>query len=442
MRPLPSLALALSLLAAPPAPCAAPKDARALVERAVKAQGGLEKLQTIKATHARVRGYYRDHRESFTAEVHTQSPGKMRMALTFKGGALLAGPHTLVVNGKRAWLHSGGMTQELDQETVRRTNEESYGDHVSTLVPLLTQKGFTLTALGESEVEGKPVAGVKVAAAGKPEVSLYFSRESGLLVKSAHRAPEPGTGAPVLQETFFRTYIGPGKPAADEALLARAKVPTDGPGLLAYLREAVPDEATRRKAEALVTQLGDASFARRKKASAELIALGPAAVPFLRQARKLPDIEVARRAEKCLEKIGDGPGGASLGAVVRRLAARQPEGAAEALLQFYPWAPSDETAEDALAGLALLTRDGKHPESAVVAALNDRDPRRREAAAAVLGKDGGAYLNRPGRRLLLDGVRRPGLVQILRGGRLRTDYETLEYHVLNRLDDKLFERPE
>ena len=76
-------------------------------------------------------------------------------------------------------------------------------------------------------------------------------------------------------------------------------------------------------------------------------------------------------------------------AVVRALAAVKPDGTAEALLEYLPYAEDEKVeqeVEDALATVAL--RDGK-PESAVVRALTDETPIRRSAAAAVLCRVGG-----------------------------------------------------
>ena len=44
-------------------------------------------------------------------------------------------------------------------------------------------KGYRFTLLGESKVQGKPAAGLKVACPEQRDVCLWFDRESGLLVK-------------------------------------------------------------------------------------------------------------------------------------------------------------------------------------------------------------------------------------------------------------------
>jgi hypothetical protein len=419
-----------------------PKDARVIIERAVQAQGGLDKLEQIKASRSRIKGYFHNYKEHFFGEVFNKSPDKLRMILTFKGAAAGGGPRTLIVNGDKGWLQFDGMIEPFDEEAVRRTKKEAYADRVATLVPLLKEKQFVLAVHGKVKVDDIAAVSVKVSAEGKPEVLLYFSNESGLLIKEAHRRIDPDSNQDVLQETYYRSYRLLDSSTEDEQLLKEAKIPTDGPGLLAYLQGRIPSEAARKEIEDLVRQLGDGNFGKRQKASAALIAAGPRAAPFLQQARKLPDKEIARRAEMCLQKIGDSPDLNRVAAAVRLITVRRPPGAAEVLLKLYPWAPGESTAEDILAGLASLTQEGKKADPGIEQGLTDPDPRIREAAAAALGRDRGAYLNRLGRKVLLPGVRLPRLVHIFRDGQRRMDYETIEYHVVNGLDEKLFKRPE
>ena len=92
-------------------------------------------------------------------------------------------------------------------------------------------------------------------------------------------------------------------PAADEQLLQRAQLGTDGPALLAYFRQRTVGDADRQRIEGLIRQLGDPSYALRERATTELVACGLPAIGPLRQAQDNPDVEVARRAERCLERI-------------------------------------------------------------------------------------------------------------------------------------------
>src|SRR5438105_2095194 len=105
-----------------------------------------------------------------------------------------------------------------------------------------------------------------------------------------------------------RTAAEPGPTADDERTLRAAHVGTDVPSLLEFFRKRTINDLDSNRIEKLIAQLGDDSFNVRQKASAELVALGNVAVPLLSQATRSDDIEVVRRAEKCLQLIQAGPG--------------------------------------------------------------------------------------------------------------------------------------
>jgi outer membrane protein assembly factor BamB len=191
---------------------------------------------------------------------------------------------------------------------------------------------------------------------------------------------------------------GTARPADDdERTLKQAGVATDDAGLLGFFRTSGPSEDDIR---ALIGKLGDDSFEVREKASAALVTLGPPAEPFLRQALKSGDAEIARRAEDCLKHIGSGTPAAVVSAAARLLARRKPAGAAEALLAYLPRAAGEASEEDVRAALAAVAvRDGK-AEPALVKALEDKSPARRGAAAAALAR-GGARDSLPAVRKLL-----------------------------------------
>src|SRR5262249_40731342 len=151
----------------------------------------------------------------------------------------------------------------------------------------------------------------------------------------------------------------------------------------------------------LIRAMGDDRFRAREHASAQLASLGTRAVPLLRVALSNQDLEVARRAERCLDTIEETPTEPLLTSAARLVAARKPDGADGVLLDYLQSAEKDylvEAALDALAGVAV--REGK-PAPAVLDALVHRSPERRAAAAVALVR-AGAPESRPAVRRLLD----------------------------------------
>ena len=191
----------------------------------------------------------------------------------------------------------------------------------------------------------------------------------------------------------------------DEKTLKAAGLATDGPALLKFFRDRTPSTEKRDRLSALVRQLGSRSFAARKKASQELAAAGELALPFLKQALKDPDIEVIRRAEACIEEIERVPRAVLNGSAVRLLGLRRPDGAAEVLLAYLPFADWDEIGADALRTLRRVglkgAADKAAPVAALLAAATNKETRCRAAAASVLGHAGPAH-RKPLARLLAD----------------------------------------
>src|SRR5262249_52133111 len=99
-----------------------------------------------------------------------------------------------------------------------------------------------------------------------------------------------------LAITFILALIGgsarSGEPTPDERLLTEHKMPTDGPGLLAFVRQLVIDDKLETRLKKLVKQLGDDDFDAREEASRLLTAAGAPARPFLREALTATDAEV------------------------------------------------------------------------------------------------------------------------------------------------------
>jgi hypothetical protein len=183
----------------------------------------------------------------------------------------------------------------------------------------------------------------------------------------------------------------------DERTLKQAGVAIDDAGLLGFFRQA---SAADRDILALIKQLGDDAFDVREKASANLIALGPVAVPFLREALRSEDAEIVRRAETCLKHIGTGTPAAVVSAAARLLARRKPPGAADVLLSYLPRVAGERAESDIRAALAAVAVHDGRADAALLQALADKSAERRAAAAAALAR-GGARDRLPAVRKLL-----------------------------------------
>jgi hypothetical protein len=175
--------------------------ALALIEKAVKAQGGADRLARAAVASRGGKGALtlRGADLTFTTEEVLNLPAQIRIKNEANKTVLVR-----VLNGDKGWLQSaGGVTAEMPRERLVEIQEEAYVWWLVTLAPLL-KDDFDLDVLPEIKVEGRPAAGVKVTARNRPDASLYFDKESGLLVKIARRARE--TGIELDKEYFYSDY--------------------------------------------------------------------------------------------------------------------------------------------------------------------------------------------------------------------------------------------
>jgi HEAT repeat protein len=171
--------------------------------------------------------------------------------------------------------------------------------------------------------------------------------------------------------------------------------------LLKYLRDRTPDVGPERIPE-LVAQLGSKSFRVREKAEQDLITLRGLSVPLLERALQHRDIEVRRRAERCLSAIRSEAGAGDAAANVRLLTVRRPAGVMQTLIAYVAFATSETVEDEVRQALRNLARRDSVAVRLLLAALEDRVPRRRSVAAAVLAEVATAEQLPALRKLLAD----------------------------------------
>jgi hypothetical protein len=415
---------------------------RAILEKALKASGGGVFQERQPAVHYKMRGKIplgvgAKEDMPFTGEVFTQPNSDFRYTIDLSvAGNPINVTMTLIGNKGRRIV--AGSVEAVDEAGLEELKLGRYYDRVTSLYPVLNDKGYSLKSLGESKVNEVPVVGVQVSSAGRPDIKLYFHKTTGLMVKTEYRAKSGGERE-MLHENYYDDWREPDYTKADMELLRAAKIPTDETKLTEFLRKQMPATGDAAKIKTLIKQLGDESFSARVQASKELTAIGAAAVAQLREAAESSDPEIKKRAKECLKQIGSQLDEGTVAAAIRLTARRRSPGAAELLLD---WAA--RTGEDAIgrevrdALVAVAFADGK-PVAALTAALEDKDPVRRAAAAAALGKDGQTADQRPGRRIYLTGVKFPmKAVQHQNSAKiLEREYTTIEF--FNRFDESVLQ---
>ena len=191
-----------------PSAAFAQDGARAIVEKAIRAQGGESKLAKLKTMRIKVEGRTDlvpgQPNLPFTIEDTWQMPNQYKTSSTLEvQGRRFT--QTQVIIGDKGWIQSDGQAQDLPKEAVTEIREQKYAEDLDRFA-FLKEKGIEISVLDEIKVDEMPAVGVLVKSKGHRDVKLYFDKTSGLLVKRDQRVLDPSSGKEVRQEVIFSDY--------------------------------------------------------------------------------------------------------------------------------------------------------------------------------------------------------------------------------------------
>lgn len=187
------------------APARAADGPKAIVEKAIKAHGGADKLNKYPAHRATIKGTI--SAMGMDLELKAESVAMYPDKAKVKGVISIGGQEITLVqiaNGGKLSVNINGMAVPLDDDKLAEAKAGVYVTGLTQLTPLLTDK-FTLKAGTEAAVDGKPAVGVVVSKDGQKDVTLYFDKESGKLVKTVRKAKDD-EGSEVDRETVYSDY--------------------------------------------------------------------------------------------------------------------------------------------------------------------------------------------------------------------------------------------
>lgn len=173
---------------------------RQIVDKALKAAGGADKLAKFPCATFKEKGTYYGQGQGLPYE------GVYAVQLPDRFSMEIQGVFKLVVNGKQGWTKTGDATKEMTAEELDVSKGNLYHGWVASLVPL-KDKEYKLSEFGADTINGRPAVGVNVNREGRHTVTLLFDKETGLLLKSSTtvRSPENGNKE-VVEELFFSEY--------------------------------------------------------------------------------------------------------------------------------------------------------------------------------------------------------------------------------------------
>lgn len=182
------------------------ETARDVIEKAIAAHGGQERLAAVRADKVKLRGTLHAGGSAlpFTNELALQLPGQLKSVVTLTETNRT---HTVVhlLDNDRATILLDGQPQPVGSAHLTQLRQTLQLEQALRLVPLLNDPAFTLHLLPEVRYNDQVYVGVRVAGRGQRDLKLFFDRASGLLVKAEHALDGPG-GKDVLQEAFYGDY--------------------------------------------------------------------------------------------------------------------------------------------------------------------------------------------------------------------------------------------
>jgi hypothetical protein len=182
-------------------------DAKAILDKAIKALGGEEKLSTFKAATWKGKGkvFAMDNEIEYSGEWAVQAPDRLRVVIKgeFMGQAF---KRTQVLNGDKAY------SKTSDEDTMTRDKDgvaESKRDFQMLWIPAtilpLRGKAFKLETLGDEKIGDTPAVGLKVTGPGGKDFRIYFDKKTRLPIKMAAKVKAMG-GEEVDQEWLYSDF--------------------------------------------------------------------------------------------------------------------------------------------------------------------------------------------------------------------------------------------
>jgi hypothetical protein len=170
--------------------------AKAILDRAIKALGGEEKLAKIDAFSWKAKVRFGPAGQEMDAEAIFKGIDHMRRAY---------GVNLVVLAGDKGWRKVRGATRELSDEFIANEKQSTYLQVIPIILLPIKRDDFRYEVADEGKVGDKPAFALKISAPDGKDFTLFFDKETGLPVKEVARLDIPG-GREAIAETTFSDY--------------------------------------------------------------------------------------------------------------------------------------------------------------------------------------------------------------------------------------------
>ncbi len=177
-----------------------------VLDKAIAAVGGQEKLSKAKAIAWKSKAKVTIEGNENELKIEGTLEGIDHYRSQFEGdfnGNTFQG--VTVLSGDKGWRKFGPNIMPLDEDAIANEKRTIYLVACHMNLIHLKDKGFKLEPAPGADVDGKPADAIKVTGPDGKEATLYFDKESGLLVRQVARVTG-WMGDEYTQEATFRDH--------------------------------------------------------------------------------------------------------------------------------------------------------------------------------------------------------------------------------------------
>src|SRR5262245_49640472 len=178
-------------------------ECKPVLEKAIKAMGGADKLNKLMAGTWKAKTTANDNGKELVLLTEGTWQGRNQIKLDADiqvgGGSQKA---TLVVNGENSWLKHGDKTDDAPKEIAQFIKNFSYAMRMPQLLTQLQDKEFALSPLGELKIDTIEAAGIKITHKDYKEVRVYFDKKEGTPIKAEITLTDPQSRELTIEFVF------------------------------------------------------------------------------------------------------------------------------------------------------------------------------------------------------------------------------------------------
>jgi outer membrane lipoprotein-sorting protein len=181
-------------------------DAKAILEKGIKALGGEDKLAKAEVLSWKVKGTitFGDNDNPYSGQTTIQGLDHFRSEFEgeFNGNAIKG---VTVLDGKKGWRKFGDMDMDMDDAAIANERRTIYLQVVPITLIALKGKDFKIAAAPDEKVGDKPASVLKVTGPDGKDFTIAFDKESGLPVRVVAKVAG-FNGDEFTQETLASSY--------------------------------------------------------------------------------------------------------------------------------------------------------------------------------------------------------------------------------------------